>query len=270
MRCTRPITLKEKPNLLLRCRKCLSCQIAKRKEWAFRCLKEAEEYKSNSFLTLTYSEENKPYNGLDRRDLTLFIKRLRKKLSPRKIKYMACGEYGDNTDRPHYHLILFGYDFPDKEYLKTTKKGEIIYFSKELDELWGLGLSSIGSVTYASASYVAGYVHKKFNSTLEEEIKHYTCPVTGVIKTKEFIASSQGIGLRYLERYKKQLINLDFVSNGSTKQGLPEYFNNRLRNECEETYKKLKYRRSNSNFKKLDYYEIEALEHNLERKFTER
>ena len=95
--------------LLVGCGKCVMCRIAKRREWTLRLIHESVYWEDSVFLTLTYSDDYLPKNGsLDKRQLQLFIKRLRKSLNGRSIKYFACGEYGDNTERPHYHLIIFG------------------------------------------------------------------------------------------------------------------------------------------------------------------
>ena len=88
---------------LLPCGKCLSCQIDKSKEWATRGFHESQCHSENSFITLTYDEEHLPEHGtLDKQDLKNFIKLLRYRIAPLKIKYLAAGEYGseENTHRP--------------------------------------------------------------------------------------------------------------------------------------------------------------------------
>ncbi len=222
MVCTSPITLRTKPGMLFRCRKCLSCQITKRQEWAMRCVMEAETHSKNSFLTLTFNNEYLPPQGVEVRHLQLFFKRLRKHLGKTiKIKYVACGEYGENFGRPHYHVLLFGFDFDeDKIFLKTTRKGELIYRSPLLEKLWPYGISAIGTLTHSSASYVAGYVHKKFNNTDEKEARHYINDL-GVIQTKEFICSSNGIARDFYERHKRQIYNHDYLVYQGKKYALP-------------------------------------------------
>ena len=121
-------------------------------------------YEQNCFLTLTYSEENLPEGGnLEKEELQKFIKRLRKKIEPIKIRYFGAGEYGDQKKRPHYHLCIFNYDFPDKEvYSLSGKNREFpVYISPTLQELWPFGYHTIGEVSMASAGYIARYVVKK-------------------------------------------------------------------------------------------------------------
>lgn len=123
---------------------------------------ESKLHKENCFLTLTYNDENLPKNNsLKKRDCQLFIKRLRKKVSPLKIRYFLAGEYGGRKGRPHYHMILFGYLPKDLKYLKQTKKEEFIYTSEEIEKLWGKGFISVGiNMNINSLKYVAKYLSK--------------------------------------------------------------------------------------------------------------
>ena len=100
----------------LPCGKCLPCRLNRTAEWTTRMLYELKSWRCASFVTLTYNDENLPIaeNGrstLVKKDVQLFMKRLRK-YSGRELKYYAVGEYGsvEKTHRPHYHLIIFGFD----------------------------------------------------------------------------------------------------------------------------------------------------------------
>lgn len=112
---------------------------------------EALVHPSASFVTLTYSEENLPDGGtLVPRDLQLFLKRLRKRMSGHPIRYFGVGEYGDLSARPHYHAALFG--------LCPIEHGG------EVDSAWALGHTMCGDLTFESAAYIAGYVTKKLTA----------------------------------------------------------------------------------------------------------
>ena len=160
MNCKHPYLGKKKTGEVVAtgCGRCLWCRIQRRREWTLRLLFESEQYKDKWFITLTYDEKNNP-RTLVKKDLQLFIKRLRKHCGPKKIRYYAVGEYGDGTARPHYHAILFG---PDEEVLKAHYVPYLQkYQSALLKEIWPFGLHDLGSVTVESIQYVAGYVHKK-------------------------------------------------------------------------------------------------------------
>lgn len=102
------------------------------------------------FVTLTYSPENLPAGGvLVPRDTELFLKRLRKRFEPLKLRYFLTGEYGDESWRPHYHAIL--YNVP-------------LTAHREVDAAWGLGGVHVGEANRTTMQYVAGYVVKKLTS----------------------------------------------------------------------------------------------------------
>lgn len=122
---------------------------------------EAAQYDDNTFATLTYSDENLPAdNSVDPKALRNFFKRLRKK-SALKIRYFACGEYGEHSMRPHYHIALFGY--PNCGYINTRHRKErgCCPQCDLIAQAWGLGQIQLGTLEQKSAAYIAGYVVKK-------------------------------------------------------------------------------------------------------------
>lgn len=149
------------------CGKCIGCSMDRAKEWSVRCVLEAAEHEANSFITLTYDEYHVP-SSLKKDHLSNFIKRLRSKHPDVEIRFFGCGEYGSQNGRPHYHAIIFGYDFPDKEYLCNDGVSHI-FRSSELESLWKFGMSSIGEVSMESCAYVARYTTKKASNARGDE-----------------------------------------------------------------------------------------------------
>lgn len=132
------------------CGQCLPCRISRRRLWATRIQLESLCHEKSSFVTLTYSPEHLPRdNSLDPRHIQLFLKRLRRALEPRRIRFFAVGEYGERHSRPHYHLALFGVDRDDEPALLKA---------------WGKGFVDVGDIQQESASYIAGYVVKKLTA----------------------------------------------------------------------------------------------------------
>lgn len=142
------------------CGKCLECLSQRSNEWSHRIIDECKQHKDNCFITLTYNDDFKPSNGsLCRRDLQLFIKRLRKHVEPLKLRVFYCGEYGKKALRPHYHIIVFGWK-PDDLFFWQRDKTCDLYRSPQLEKLWTYGFSSVGDVTVDSAKYCAKYMQK--------------------------------------------------------------------------------------------------------------
>jgi hypothetical protein len=93
----------------LPCGQCMPCRINKRNIWTTRLLLEETQHEETTWLTLTYNDRYLPYNEeLNKIDYKLWLKRIRKAYPTQKIRFYLCGEYGDNSGRPHYHIVLFG------------------------------------------------------------------------------------------------------------------------------------------------------------------
>lgn len=94
MQCLHPFVIKN-PNLMVNgdmrqtievpCGHCVSCRIARSREWAVRLLHESEFWEEYCFVTLTYSDDNLVSASLVPRDLTLFFKKLRRDLGDKKL-----------------------------------------------------------------------------------------------------------------------------------------------------------------------------------------
>lgn len=199
------------------CGQCVGCRLERSRQWAVRCMHEASLFDENCFITLTYSDDNLPYNGsLVKRDFQLFMKRLREKYSDKKIRFYYCGEYGEKLGRPHYHALLFNHDFDDKIYFKDCN-GHKLYISDALSGLWTFGFSSVGSVTFETAAYVARYVMKKVTGDAAEV--HYSG------KTPEYTDMSRrpGIGCEWFQKFAGDLKHGKVVVNG-VESALPVYY----------------------------------------------
>jgi len=209
----------------LPCGHCIGCRLERARQWAVRIMHEAEMHDACSFLTLTYNPENLPKDGSISVDTCqLFMKRLRARLEPLKIRFFLCGEYGEKFARPHYHVIIFGYDFPDKVFLKE-ENGLVLYQSALLSEVWGLGHCSIGSVTFDSACYVANYATKKI--TGKDAADHYQG------RRPEFLLMSRrpGVGRAWLDKFMTDVYPSDEVIVKGRQARPPRYYDLRLKAE---------------------------------------
>lgn len=197
------------------CGQCIGCRLEYARGWAVRCMFEASQWAENSFITLTYDEKFVPrYGALDKSAFPKFMKRLRKDLDGRRVRYFHCGEYGEESKRPHYHSLLFGYDFPDKTHW-ATRNGLPVWRSERLEKLWPFGNSEIGTVTFESASYVARYVTKKV--TGDSSWRHYAEVDADsgevVERPREYTTMSRrpGIGMSWIYRYLSDVYPKDNV-----------------------------------------------------------
>lgn len=172
------------------CGRCRHCRIQRQSEWAIRCMHEADYHDRTSFLTVTFADL--PPNGeLDPEHLRLFLKRLRREIYPRKVKYFASGQYGENLGRPHYHLILFGEDETSLQFEYAGRAKGVNY---GMLDSWPAGTSYFGDATRQSAAYVARYMQQ---DSREEHYDGLRPP---------FGRKSNGIGKQYALDNRERLI----------------------------------------------------------------
>lgn len=264
MLCTSPITVPrpgQSYSALVGCGQCIPCRVNRSRVWAHRLELEADLHADNSFITLSYEDAYLPRLGDTRvgdridscvipeqmstlrpRDYRLFMKRLRKawlEQTGQKLRFYLVGEYGDETERAHYHLALFG--FPTCRRGRTLRRGrstrplwaECCEFCKLIGDAWGYGDVDLGRLEPESANYLAGYILKKM--TRPDDIR-----LNG--RHPEFSRMSNqngGIGLGMMHDVASVLLELDLVASqgdvpsslriGKRLRPLGRYLTNKLR-----------------------------------------
>lgn len=216
----------------LPCGKCVGCRLEYSRNWAVRACHEASLYDSNCFITLTYNRENLPPGGsLVKDHFRAFMKRFRERVRYESgrtgIRAMYCGEYGDKFGRPHFHACLFNYDFEDKKFWKKSRPGRFsrapemdLYRSPFLEEMWPEGYSSVGSMTFESAAYVARYIMKKQKGP---DAAHVYAKAG---KAPEFleVPRGPGLGAGWIEKYYGDVFPSDEVILGGKRFKPPVYY----------------------------------------------
>lgn len=200
------------------CGKCVQCLQRRINGWTFRLNQELKRSTSACFLTLTYETEPLSFNQqptLDKTDFQKFMKRLRKKIKNSNIKYYACGEYGTQTQRPHYHAIMF--NMPQSWINDSVK----------LHETWSHGHIYIGEAEMASFSYVVGYLNKgRWQPTHELDDRN-----------PEFSLMSKNMGSNYqtpqMERWHKSRLASYATMPGGQKVSLPRYYRDKIFTKAE-------------------------------------
>lgn len=211
------------------CGTCDACKLERSRQWAVRCMHEASLYDENCFISLTYADKHLPWaSSLWVNHFQDFMKRLRKQYTmPRptykrvvpgevkQIRFFHCGEYGETYGRPHYHALLFGFNFPDRTLL-GERRGFPIWRSPSLEQLWPYGRSEIGTATFESAAYVARYVLKK---QVDTESPHE-------LRDPEYVTMSRrpGIGKPWLDLYQSEVYPRDSVIRGGMPSKPPRYY----------------------------------------------
>uniref|UniRef100_A0AAU8AVS3 Replication initiator protein n=1 Tax=Dulem virus 155 TaxID=3145632 RepID=A0AAU8AVS3_9VIRU len=229
----------------LPCGQCLGCRIEYSRQWANRCMLELQDHDSAFFCTFTYDNDHVPISyyadpetgealpslTLRKRDFQLLMKRIRKHFPDDHIRFFACGEYGGQTFRPHYHAIIYGLHLHDLVPYKTVREGGVLYTyynSESLSRCWRdldgkpIGFVVVGEVTWESCAYTARYVVKKLKGKEAEFYeKHNIEPEFSLMSRKPGIARS------YYDTHP-DLFKFDFINISTEKGGKkfrpPRYF----------------------------------------------
>jgi len=251
-------------SLQVPCGRCIDCRLRYSLNWAVRCVHEQQTWAEREmpgrsiFITLTYSPEFLPSDGsLSLEHFQNFMKRFRKRckgdspvLNQRTgvvewpIRFFHCGEYGEKFGRPHYHALIFNFDFPDKVFLRSSPSGSRVYTSEILSELWPFGIHEIGDCNFDSAAYVARYITKKISGDEAEE--HYSkCDEQGnFVKLKpEYLTMSRrpGIAKNWIDQFESDVFPHDFVVlRDGSKISPPKYYSRQFELTSPDAYCKLR------------------------------
>lgn len=213
--------------LELPCGRCIGCRIRRVQDWQLRIVNEASMHLVNSFITLTYREDDHAPRSLEYSHFQRFMRDLRR--AKGKVRFFAAGEYGGQTFRPHFHAILFGTTFPNQFPI-----GKDLYSSKQLEDLWGRGNVSIGEVNSTTAAYVAGYCISKATGPLaDEKYTRYDTQTGEIFKvTPEFARMSlkPGIGADYYQKFQREIhfARDGIVQPGGRTKKVPRYYDKLL------------------------------------------
>ena len=196
------------------CGRCPACRRRKQNEWAFRILEESKVSRLTAFVTLTYDDGSLPFSDLGiptlfPDHLTQFFKNLRYNIG--SFRYFACGEYGDQFDRPHYHFCLF--------YNGSCNDEEI---EKAIVSRWCHGFIDYESgISAGRAKYCAKYSMKQVGFDYRDCVAPFAR-----------MSRRPGIGKQFLDLRKMDLIHrLDqwFVHDyQGTPYSLPRYYKERI------------------------------------------
>lgn len=220
MNCVKPITLKDGRSVP--CGRCFACLANRQRDWTYRLEMEKDTSSFFLWLTLTYDDEHLPLFSDGRPmvckdDCRQFFERLRKRFSGFKFKHFLVSEYGPETIRPHYHLLLFVYvDSTNAAFIRGCRKDILDY----LDSAWGKGFA----------------YNKNFHRNVFGYVTKYCCKpdLIGIsVPVPVFTLISQGIGATGLSKFDRaSLEERDFIVGSLDRPRLlPRYLRNKVERE---------------------------------------
>lgn len=254
--------------MLIPCGQCIGCRIRQREDWTTRIELEARDYPKEEvwFITLTYNDDQVPgmilrtgeimrkvqytwkpgesrpesVQTLLYEDIQKFLKRLRKAYKG-KLRYFVAGEYGEQTARPHYHMILYGWQPTDlKNLYKIHHNG--YYTSKWMENIWGMGQILIAQAVPETYRYVAGYITKKMYEIDGKKANAYY--ELGQSKPFACMSLKPGLGDHYYQEHKAEIWRQGYIqcTNGKRAQ-IPRYYEKQMEAENPERLWRIKQNR---------------------------
>lgn len=236
------------------CGRCIGCRLAYSRQWADRCMLELGYHEQSWFVTLTYDDFHLPLSeSLDvdtgeivssatlvKRDVQLFMKRLRKYYQyDNPIRYFCAGEYGSQTYRPHYHIIIFGLKLDDLQVYKRSLDGYNYYVSDFLNKCWKKGYVVVGQVNWDTCAYTARYIMKKQYGSAASVYEKYN-----IVPEFTLMSLKPAIGRLYYDDHKDELYKSDYIyvstPEGSHQIRPPRYYDKLFDIDYPSDFEKIK------------------------------
>lgn len=218
MDCTSPVRINGDT---FPCGKCINCRARSRQEWVFRLRMEYRSCDFGLFVTLTYDDEKLPSDGVSKRDVQLFLKRLRKNFDSQTLRYYICSEYGDHSHRAHYHGLLF---------FKGIPRTAALY--DQITSSWANGFVQFGEIEEGSIVYVTKYC-----------LKGSDVPKGANDNFRLLSKMHGGLGVDYLsEQYQYHLERLDkptYAHLEGQSAPLARYFRTKIMRSLDQTDKEM-------------------------------
>lgn len=170
------LNLQDMDGFQIGCRKCWQCRAKRVNDLIGRGIAESRYHKKTLSLTLTYGGGDTLESSiLTYPDVQKFMKRVRKKYGV--VRFLCAGEYGSETGRAHWHVILFFENkYPKlvqpnliKEcVLKLNPSGTLLKLTEKMcldhdfmNKLWPQGYMHVQEAEYASMRYALKYALKE-------------------------------------------------------------------------------------------------------------
>lgn len=218
MSCLYPHTIRNprtRKFVTVSCRKCHNCRLQRQSDLEFQCLMSLlQGYKYGTgaaFVTLTYNNDNVPlvlnedgkyYYSLKKSDFNNFWVKVRSFYRSKNMyvpQFCACGEYGDSTERPHYHILVFG-----SNNLEFSSIAKMCWKSKNGVK----GLIDSRPLRQGAIRYVIDYI-------LKEDDKTFKSSYDDLGLERPFLRHSTRLGLDYFfNDFEYDPSDFTYIRNG--------------------------------------------------------
>ena len=215
------------------CGCCEQCLSKRANNWVIRNAYEQLNHERKCFITLTYAKQpffivykdcqdwikrfrfeiNKEWHKRQKYAKKTYSKRvyaLWKMLHEKeyqKIRVFGSAEYGSLKGRPHFHLIIYGWEDKNATLIGWNKKLNALYYSETIDKTWGLGRTTYQPYGEHQQNYLALYctpqeTFKKAYKLSRQKLKQ----ITEIVEKKiDYYPKGQRANLvNQLREYEKE------------------------------------------------------------------
>lgn len=215
--CVSPFLTRDKHGILkkVQCGMCIECVKRKAAEWTGRLIAESTFYPYSAFITLTYSDEYLPSDGVSTSVITKFAKDVRNRGVD--LRYFAVGEYGGQFGRPHYHILAYGVNI-----FKTSLFSHLVpnfdgSFRCECP-IWNKGFVNVEEAASGNISYIAGYVKSKL------DLQQVKLREAGRNPSFNQMSVRPAIGLNWMLHNRDKMLSDGCIKLGGCRYPIPRYF----------------------------------------------
>lgn len=237
MNCFRPLfipnpdvnkSIEDYARIAVPCGRCPACIVSQSHEWRVRLEEEWLHSLSSYFITFTYDDDSVPIEKctdsdgnsyfarvVSKRDVQLFLKRLRKRFPENQIRYFIVSEYGPTTYRPHYHGVFFNLPI-----LSDSRENQRALLLREILEIWNRGSVTIDPVTNGRISYVTKYL------SCVTDVPDY------LPRPFRLMSRRPGIGYQYMEfkdrvDWHRKTLSC-YIPSGRFKRRMPRFYKDKI------------------------------------------
>lgn len=238
--CLHPYYLRD-DNLYVPCGKCPNCRSRLRFDLSTRIFFETAFAKSAFFITLTYNDESLPLSkegkpAFDKIQVQDFMKRIRRKLEPCRLRFFLTCEFGDGEDAQKY-LKQYGTEFGRSHYHAVficDHKLKLREMRDYVQAAWPFGHSCVSSCSMARIQYATQYALKDEDYLYKKYEEGDPCKPFRLFSLKPGLGAGFGVDEKpIIEFLNEYLYNdgihfRDRLTVAGHQRGIPRYWKDRI------------------------------------------
>lgn len=212
-----------------------------RYDMSTRIYLESTQAGSSFFITLTYNDDNLPRTEagalcFDKKQVQDFLKRIRRKLEPTRLRFFLTCEFGDGKEAKQY-LEQYGQEYGRSHYhaiFVCDHKRHLREMCDFVQAAWPFGYSSVSPCSMARIQYATQYALKDEDYLYKKYEKGDPCKPFRLFSLKPGLGAGFGndekpiIGFLNRYIYNDGVHFRDRIQIAGKPRGIPRYWKDRI------------------------------------------